>query len=264
MRLNGLALTAAAALALGACGDDENESSDRAAALPQGSEPVEIEPADFSPDITNRYWPMRPGTRWVYRESEDGERLKVVVTATSETKKLANGVTARVVRDTVSNADGLIEDTFDWYAQDSDGNVWYMGEDTAEFEDGKVSSRGGAWEAGRDGALPGVLLPADPQHGMRYRQEYYAGEAEDNGEVLSLDEQTEVPAGHFEHALMTKDTNALEPKVNEYKLYAPNVGPVLALGVSGGFGQEVLLRRQTVSAAAAKAAGTTPLGEPYE
>ena len=109
----------------------------------------------------------------------------IVIVVTTATKKLANGVTARVVRDTARSKGQIIEDTVDWYAQDSEGNVWYMGEDTAEFEKGKIVSRAGSWEAGVEGALPGIMLPAQPQVGQKYRQEYKKGEAEDNGEVLA-------------------------------------------------------------------------------
>ena len=232
--------------------------------LPQGSDPVDLDPATFTTEIDNRYWPMKPGTRWTYQEvDEEGKTLRVVVTATSETKKIANGVTALVVRDTVTEDGQLIEDTFDWYAQDADGNVWYLGEDTAEFEDGKVTTRGGSFEAGVDGALPGIIMPADPQPGMAYRQEYYQGEAEDNGEVLSLEEMAEVPFGQFDDMLLTKDTITIEPDVLEYKLYASDVGPVLTFGVSGGAGREELVDLQTVDAQAAKAAGTAPLGQTY-
>jgi hypothetical protein len=207
---------------------------------------------------------MEPGTRWTYREiDEEGREVVVVVTVSTETKKLANGVTARVVRDTVTEDGELIEDTVDWYAQDADGNVWYMGEDTAEFEGDKITTKGGSWEAGVDGALPGIMVPADPVDGMKYRQEYYAGEAEDNGEVLSVGEQVEVPASHYTDALLTKDTNALEPKVLEFKLYAPGVGPVLTLGVSGGGGREELVTVEQVGLDAARAAGTTALGKRY-
>jgi hypothetical protein len=234
------------------------------ASLPQGSAQVELDPADFTTEIDNRYWPMAPGTRWVYREvDEEGEELEVVVTVSSETREIANGVVARVVRDTVTKDGELIEDTLDWYAQDADGNVWYLGEDTAEFAEGEVTTRAGSFEAGVDGAQAGVIMPADPEPGLAYRQEYYEGEAEDNGEVLSLAEQAEVPAGHYEGALLTKDTVGVNPDALEYKLYAPGVGPVLVLGISGGGGREELLRVETVDAAAAKAAGTAPLGEPY-
>jgi hypothetical protein len=234
------------------------------ASLPQGSEQVELDPAEFTTAIDNRFWPMEAGTRWVYREVDDeGEELQVVVTVSSETRELANGVVARVVRDTVTKDGELVEDTFDWYAQDADGNVWYLGEDTAEFEDGEVVTRAGSFEAGVDGAQAGVIMPADPRPGLAYRQEHYEGEAEDNGEILSLEEQAEVPAGHYGEALLTKDTVGLDPDVLEYKLYAPGVGPVLVLGVSGGGGREELLRVERVSAAAAKAAGTAPLGTPY-
>ena len=256
----------AVALVLSACGDDENgeDASAGGGALPQGSEPVELDPAEFTADVTHRYWPMKPGTRWTYREiDEEGKELEVVVTATSATKELANGVTARVVRDSVTEDGELIEDTFDWYAQDDQGNVWYLGEDTAEFEDGRLTTREGSFEAGVGGAQPGILLPADPADGMSYRQEYLEGEAEDNGEIVAVGEQVEVPAGHYTDALVTKDTNALEPKVLEFKLYAPGVGPVLALGISGGGGREELLEIKRVGAKAADAAGRAPLGERY-
>jgi hypothetical protein len=261
-----LALAAALAVAAGCGGEGvsgETPSPTREA-LPQGSEPVELDPAEFTVDIDNRYWPMKPGTRWTYREiDEEGKELVVVVTVTTETKKLANGVTARVVRDTVTENGELVEDTVDWYAQDADGNVWYLGEDTAEFEGGRPTTKAGSWEAGVDGALPGIIVPADPADDMAYRQEYYEGEAEDNGEVLAVGEQVDFAAGHFDDALLTKDTNALEPDVLEYKLYAPGVGPVLALGIAGGGGREELVEVETVSANAARAAGTAPLGQSY-
>lgn len=255
-------------LASGGCseGDGESAAPSRSLStrLPQTSDPVELDPADFTTDIDNEYWPMEPGTRWVYNEfDEEGEELRVVVTVTSSTRRIANGVTARVVRDTVTQDGELLEDTFDWYAQDSNGTIWYLGENTAEFENGKVTTREGSFEAGVDGAMAGVIMPGKPAVGMAYRQEYYKGEAEDNGEVLSLDEMAEVPAGHFKQALLTKDTITIEPKVLEYKLYVPDVGPVLTLGVSGGGGREELVERTMVPADAAQAAGETPLGKPY-
>ena len=261
-----IAIAAGFVLLLAGCGGtDENTTQVPAGRdLPQGSEPVDLDPARFTVEIDNRYWPMVPGTRWTYLEiDEEGKQLRVVVTVTSETKKIANGITARVVRDTVTEDGELIEDTFDWYAQDADGNIWYLGEETAEFEGAKITSRAGSFEAGVDGALPGIIVPADPVDDMKYRQEYYEGEAEDNGEVLSVGEQVEVAAGHYRNALLTKDTNALEPMVLEYKLYAPDVGPVLALGVSGGGGREELVKIGRVGMQAARAAGTAPLGESY-
>jgi hypothetical protein len=232
--------------------------------LPQGGDPVDLDTASFSTEITNRLWPMAPGTRWTYREiDEEGNEVVVVVTVSSEKREIANGVMALIVRDTVTADGELIEDTFDWYAQDAEGNVWYLGEDTAEYEGGEVTTTEGSWEAGVDGALPGVIVPGDPTDGMRYRQEYYAGEAEDNGEVLSIDEQAEVPYGHFTGVLLTKDTSTIQPEVLEYKLYAPDIGPVLVLGVSGGGGREELVSVETVDDETARLAGTTPLGESY-
>jgi hypothetical protein len=227
--------------------------------LPIGAEPVNLNPADFTADITHPYWPMAPGTRWTYRDvDEKGEVQTVVVVATAETKKLANGITARVVRDTVRSDGELVEDTLDWYAQDSAGNVWYMGEDTAEFENGKIASREGSFEAGVGGALPGILLPAEPQVGQKYRQEYLKGEAEDNGEVLGINQLVEVATGRYSDALLTRDTTNLEPDVVEYKLYAPDIGPVLAVDISGGAAREALVKLDK----AASQDGTGPLGAP--
>ena len=210
--------------------------------LPQGSEPVTLDPANFTTRIDNPYWPMAPGTRWIYRETDGrGDRQKVVVRVTRRTR-VVDGIRARVVRDTVTERGKLVEDTIDWYAQDRAGNVWYLGERTREYEDGRYVSDAGSWEAGVDGAQAGVAIPAGPVPGMRYRQEYRQGEAEDRAQVLSVSEQAQVPFARFpRRVLLTKDVNPLEPRVLEYKLYARGVGPVLVLEVSGGSGREELL-----------------------
>jgi hypothetical protein len=252
------------------CSDDpapqSAESSpdgQRATALPLGDEPVELDPAELTADVSNRWFPLEPGTRWTYRETtEDGEVVRVVVTATDVTREIANGVIARVVRDTVTLDGEIIEDTLDWYAQDSGGTVWYLGEDTAEFEEGKVSTREGSFEAGVDGAQPGVIMPAAPEVGMTYRQEYYEGEAEDRGEVLALDQQAGVPAGAYDRLVQTADTTPLEPEVLEHKYYADGVGLVLTVDKESR-GREELLSVTTVPPAESRRAGQVPLGEPY-
>jgi hypothetical protein len=247
VRVGAAAATAALLPALLAgCGSDDNggngETQAEAPALPQGAEPVTLDPIKFTTGITNPYWPMTPGSRWVYRETDKDEVLKVVVTVTDQTKRIANGVEARVVHDVVSQDGEPVEVTDDWYAQDSQGNVWYLGEDTAEYENGKVVSREGSFEAGVDGAQPGIIMPANPEPGLAYRQEYYAGEAEDKAKVLSLDAKATVPFGSFEGVLQTEDTNPLgEPPQVEHKFFARDVGPVLAIGVSGASGREELL-----------------------
>jgi hypothetical protein len=184
---------------------------------------------------------MRAGSTWVYREVDPGGgSQRVEVTVTKKTKTI-DGINARVVHDVVTEDGEVIEDTFDWYAQDKDGNIWYLGEDTKEFENGKVVSTEGSWEHGVDGAQAGILLPAEPKVGLTYRQEYYEGEAEDAAEVLSLDERVQVPFGMFQPCLQTKDTTPLEPDVLEHKFYAKGMGPVLAVAVSGGGGREELV-----------------------
>jgi hypothetical protein len=234
MTLTGKAATAATAWSIVA--------APALAQLPQGDEPVTLNPADFTTTIDNPYWPMKPGTRWIYRETDsDGSRQRVVVTVLRGTRKIANGITARVVHDRVTERGELVEDTYDWYAQDKQGNVWYLGENTREYEDGRLKSRHGSFEAGKDGAQPGIAMPANPKPGMAYRQEHYEGEAEDRASVVSVSEQAEVPRGHYRRVLMTRDVNPLEPRVLEFKFYARGVGPVLAIGVSGGGGREELV-----------------------
>jgi hypothetical protein len=227
--------------------------------LPTGSQPVTLDPARFSADVTHPYWPLQPGTRWTYREVDlDGSVADIVVIATGATKRIADGVTARVVRDTVREDGEIVEDTLDWYAQDSDGNVWYLGEQTAEFDGGAITSRSGSFEAGVDGALPGILLPAEPRPGERYRQEYYRGQAEDNGEVLATGQLAQTPTGTYRDALLTRDTATIEPDAAEYKLYARGVGLVLAFDVSGGDARETLVKVDRVD----PSTGTGPLGTP--
>ena len=187
---------------------------------------------------------MTPGSRWVYQETDkEGTVQKVVVTVTDQTKTIANGVEARVVHDVVSEDGEPVEVTDDWYAQDSAGNVWYLGEDTAEYKNGKVASREGSFEAGVDGAQAGIAVPANPEVGLEYRQEYYAGQAEDKAKVLRVDAKASAPFGSFDGVLETEDIDPLnepQPAV-EHKFYARNVGPVLVLSIAGGGGREELV-----------------------
>jgi hypothetical protein len=212
--------------------------------LPQGSEAVKLDPAKFTTEIDNPYWPMKPGSRWVYAENDStGKREKAVVTVTNKTKKIANGITARVIRDVVSENGVPVEITDDWYAQDDKGNVWYLGEAVRNYENGNLVDREGSFEAGVDGAQPGILMPADPVPGLSYRQEYYKGKAEDKAAVITVgQEQVEVPYGHFdEDVLMTRDLVPTEPKVQELKFYAPGVGPLLSLHTDGPGGRAALV-----------------------
>jgi hypothetical protein len=197
----------------------------------------------FSTHIDNPFWPMKPGTRWTYRETAPGAtRQRIVVTVTHRTRRVASGVTVRVVHDRATSHGQLVEDTFDYYAQDGKGNVWYMGEDTTEFEHGKPVSKAGSWEAGVDGAKAGIVMLAHPRVGRRYREENYPGHALDGAKVMSRSEQAQTPYGHFSHLLFTKNFNPLEPRSLEYKFYARGIGPVLEVGISGDDDRADLLR----------------------
>lgn len=210
--------------------------------LAQDGEPYEplIDPKNFVEGVDNPYFPLTPGTTFVYEgETEDGiEHIEVVVT--DDTKEIL-GVTCIVVRDTVWIDGELVEDTYDWYAQDTDGNVWYMGETTEEYEDGEVASTAGSWEAGVDGAKPGIIMWADPQVGQPYRQEYYQGEAEDMAETISLTESASVAYGSYHNLLVTREWTPLDPGVAENKYYAEGVGLVLEVVVEGGSGRTELI-----------------------
>jgi len=180
-----------------------------------------IDPADFTTTIDNEYFPMKPGTIFLYKGGTERDQM----TVTSDTKKVM-GVECVVVDDRAWEGDQLVEQTDDWFTQDKKGNVWYFGEDTKEYENGEVVSTKGSWEAGVDGAKPGIIMQADPKVGQSYRQEYYKGEAEDMARVLSLNESVTVTYGSFDHVIETKEWTPLEPGYFEKKYYAREVGPL--------------------------------------
>ena len=188
-------------------------------------EPV-VGPSDLSPDVTNPWLPMPVGATWTTDAMTDEGLEHTVVTVQAETRPTF-GTEALVVRDTVSLDGVLIEDTNDWFAQDGDGNVWYLGEETAEYVDGVRGSTAGSWEAGVDGALPGVVMLAHPDVGHAYRQEYYADEAEDYAIVRELDVDVSVEAGDFTGCVKIEERSVLDPEMQEFKYYCEGVGNVL-------------------------------------
>jgi hypothetical protein len=234
--------------ALAGCGSSGGNTSSAATqsgtnTLPQTSEPSNLNPADFTTNIDNPYWPMPVGATWhVHVSNPQGESLQETITVENQTKRIADGVTARVVRDVVYDRGQPSEITDDWYAQDKDGNIWYFGENTTtiDLKTGKRDSSG-SFQAGQNGADAGIAMPAHPYAGETYREEYYKGHAEDRSTVIALDQQVEAPAGHFTGAILTDDHSPLEPTVSEYKLYAKGVGPVVAVSVSGEAEREDLL-----------------------
>jgi hypothetical protein len=226
----------------GCTGSTPAPTATQSGPLPQSSESVQLDPAAFTVDITNRYWPMKPGQQWVYEETDaSGTVTHDEVTVLDRTRRIA-GVETRVVHDIATVAGTTVEDTLDWYAQDTRGNLWYFGEQTTAYRNGRPGSTEGSWQAGVAGAQPGVALPAAPAAGMTYRQEYQSGEAEDRALVLSTDEKVEASTGRYSGALLTRDTSPLEPELVELKWYVPDVGPVLTLTPSGEVSREVLVR----------------------
>ena len=184
-----------------------------------------IDPTNFVGSIDNPFWPLAPGTTYTYDGVRGHTPQTDVEVVTHQTKRIL-GIDATVVRDTVSEHGHAVERTLDWYAQDRDGNVWYLGEDSFELQNGRMVKATDSWESGVDGAQPGIIMPADPQPGEAYRQEYYpTGEALDEARVLSLNGMVEVPAGTFGELLVTSERSPLEPQT-EQKYYARGVGEV--------------------------------------
>jgi hypothetical protein len=188
----------------------------------------QLDPADFVAAVTNPLFPLAPGTTYHF-EGETAEGVETIVTEVLADTRTILGITATIVHDRVFLDGDLIEDTFDWYAQQDNGDVWYLGEDSREIEDGKVVSTEGSWEAGLDGAKPGIIMWGDPAAHLNeeYRQEYYQGVAEDVATVIALDEEVEVPHGRFTGCLRTEDRNPLEPGAVEHKFYCPGIGLTL-------------------------------------
>jgi hypothetical protein len=185
--------------------------------------------SDFVDSIDNPWMPWRPGTTWRFvGKTADGTE-RTIVTVTHRTH-LVQGVRTTVVHDVVHLNGRLLEDTFDWYAQDKDGNVWYFGEDTKEYDGSKVDTSG-SWAAGVDGARAGIAMEGDPQVGDHYFQEWYPGEAMDQGQVLDTDASANVPFGHLTGLLKTKDFTRLEPTADEHKYYKRGVGVVLEISL---------------------------------
>ena len=251
-RMVALAMVAGLAV-VSACGADQTSqqtggsSTSKEAIPPFAPEVAEqpaanyapnIDPSNFVKEVDNPYFPLEPGTTWVYEGQTPEGTERVEDTVLRETKRVM-GVECVVLRDRVWLNGELIEDTVDWHAQDKEGNVWYFGEYTKEYENGKVVSTGGSFVAGEKGALPGIIMPADPKVGDSYRQEYYKGEAEDMAEVISVDgsalnDAVSTPYDSFsKDVLVTKDWNPLEPDILEHKYYAPGIGLIGETKVTG-------------------------------
>jgi len=192
---------------------------------------------DSGANVANPYFPLTPGKTYVYRGKEDDHPTEDRFAVTDKTKSFTIGggtIKAREVHDQVFTNNKLTEDTFDWFAQDDDGTVWYFGEDTKELEDGQVVSTEGSWEAGVKGANAGIFMEANPKVGDKYKQEDAKGVAEDCAEILSTTASVKVPYGSFNDAVQTKEFSLLEPGVEDNKWYAKGIGEVREETVKGG------------------------------
>jgi hypothetical protein len=245
-----IALAAAAAITSG-CGSSNNKPAPKApVSAGTGSTPTtgtpastynpKIVPADFTTNVTNKYFPLKPGRKWIYAGQKDGVPERVEVVVKKQTKTIL-GVPCVTVSDIVTTNNTLAEKTTDWYAQDKAGNVWYFGEDTAEYANGVVTSTKGTWEAGVDNAKPGITIHAKPTVGRFYRQEFRPGIAEDMARVLTTSNTQQTPAGTFKNVVMTRDINPLDTTKVENKWFAPGVGMVHVLRIRSSHREETRL-----------------------
>lgn len=199
----------------------------------------------YSPHVTNPWFPLTPGTQFVYKGTKDGKPTRDVVDVTRQTITIA-GARCVIVRDLLYEAGKLEERTSDYYTQDRAGNVWYFGEDTAELDaSGKVTSREGTWRAGRNGAKAGIYMPAQPHVGQTGRQEYLKGHAEDHFRVVSLTATVRTPFVTSRSALVTHEWTPLEPGTLDQKVYVRGVGTVKETTVKGPVERNVLVARST-------------------
>ena len=196
--------------------------------------PPSIDPKNFVSKIDNRFLPLTPGTTFYYKGESGGIPTRDVFFVTHQTKQIL-GVQCIEVHDQAYEKEVLAEDTSDWFAQDKRGNVWYFGEATRQLDEhGNVISTEGSWLAGVDGALPGIVMLADPERGDRYRQENAPGVAEDMARVLSLHESASVPYGAFDNLLLTEERTPLDRSSVERKFYAKDIGFLLGVTTRGG------------------------------
>ena len=185
-------------------------------------EPI-IQPGDFVDTVNHKYFRLQPGTTYRYQQKTEDGLKRVEIEVTSETKEVM-GVRTTVVRDRVWTNDRLEEDARDWYAQDKEGNVWYFGESVDNYREGKLSDHKGSWEAGVDGAKPGLVIRNEPKPGDTYRKEYYRGKAEDMGTVVALGRRVSVPYGTFEDCVQIRDWSRIKADENDYNFYCSGVG----------------------------------------
>jgi hypothetical protein len=198
-------------------------------------------PASFVSGIDNPWFPLQPGTIYVYRGVSDGQPARDVLTVTHRTKTI-EGVRCTVIDDRVYLGGRLRERTTDWYAQDKTGNVWYLGERTATLDaSGRTKSTDGTWQAGIDGARAGIYMPAAPRVGHSGQQEFYRGHAEDHFTILSLSTSVRTPAAASSHALLTGETTPLEPGIVDHKIYIRGIGTVREETIRGGKEQFLLV-----------------------
>jgi hypothetical protein len=216
------------------CRDQFEARDDVCDVLGQAAYHPAIVPSNFVKEVTNKYFPLKPGTAFIYRGETDAGVERVVVRVQRETRNIL-GVECTQVRDTVTIDGEVAEDTLDWYAQDKQGNVWYFGESTQEFEDGLPVSLEGSWRGGVDGAKPGIIMKAHPNPGDVYRQEFLLGSAEDIAEVVGVSGNAMTPAASCHgNCVVTHEFTPLEPDLNERKYYAPNVGFILEIDQETG------------------------------
>jgi hypothetical protein len=202
-------------------------------ALGGGVYAPDLDPADFSTTIDNSWFPLVPGHTMVY-EGQTADGLEHDEVTATDTTITFGGVSVRQVEDVVTVDGVLVEHATDYYAQKSDGSVWYFGEISRNYEDGLLDNLDGSWRTGKDGALPGIQMPGAPADDAFYRQEFLPNEAEDVARVVSTDETVQVGFGTFEHCVQIEESNPLEPDALGWKFYAPGVGLVLDVDLVTG------------------------------
>jgi hypothetical protein len=187
----------------------------------------QVNPADFTTKITNKYFALPVGKKLTYETTAQGtvtERIEIEILQETMT---IEGVETVVYLDKEYKNGQLVEETRDYLAQHKNGDVWYFGEDVNNYWNGMLLHHSGSFLHGKDGAKAGIWMKAEQRVGDSYRQEFYVGNAEDMRDTVATGETVTTKSGTYTDCAKVYDWTPLEKNSREHKYYCPQVGSLV-------------------------------------